>query len=70
MKAKKKPLAEKTAADLGLDPSQFGEGARKLRILQLVPPPQREAGRIIEGETPEDKARELARVLHEEAKVI
>jgi electron transfer flavoprotein beta subunit len=70
MKAKKKPLEEKTAADLGLDPSQFGEGARKLRILELVPPPQREAGKIIEGGTPEEKAKELARVLHEEAKVI
>jgi electron transfer flavoprotein beta subunit len=70
MKAKKKPLEEKTAADLGLDPSQFGEGARKLRILELMPPPQREAGKIIEGGTPEEKAKELARVLHEEAKVI
>ena len=70
MKAKKKPLEEKTLADLGLDPSEFGEAARKLRILALTPPPQREAGRIIEGETPEEKAAELARLLHEEAKVI
>ena len=70
MKAKKKPLEEKTLADLGLDPSAFGEGGRKLKILELVPPPQREAGKIVEGETPEEKARELVRMLHEEAKAI
>ncbi|MCJ7594615.1 MAG: electron transfer flavoprotein subunit beta/FixA family protein [Desulfobacterales bacterium] len=70
MKAKKKPLEEKTLADLGLDPSDFGEGARKLKILQLTPPPARKAGRIVEGATPEAKAAELARLLHDEAKVV
>ena len=70
MKAKKKALEEKTLADLGLDPSQAGEGARKLKIMELTPPPQREAGKIIEGESPEEKAAELVRLLHEEAKLI
>ena len=70
MKAKKKPLEEKALADLGLDPAEFGEGARKLKIVELTPPPQREAGKIIEGESPEEKAAELARLLHDEAKVI
>jgi electron transfer flavoprotein beta subunit len=70
MKAKKKPLEEKTLADLGLDAAEFGEAGRKLKILELTPPPQREAGKIVEGETPEEKAKELARLLHEEAKVI
>ncbi len=70
MKAKKKPLEEKTLADLGLDAAEFGEGARKLRILELTPPPQREAGKTVEGETPEEKAKELARLLREEAKAI
>ena len=70
MKAKKKPLEEKTLADLGLDASQVGEGARKLKIMELTPPPQREVGKIIEGETPEAKAAELVRLLHEEAKII
>jgi len=60
----------RTLADLGLNASEFGEGARKIKILELTPPPQREAGRIVEGETPEGKAKELARLLHEEAKVI
>ena len=70
MKAKKKPLEEKSLGDLGLDPSEFGEGGRKLKILELTPPPEREAGKIIEGDTPQEKAAELARLLHEEAKVI
>ncbi len=70
MKAKKKPLEEKTLEDLGMDPSEFGEGARKLKIMEITPPPQREVGKIVDGETPEEKAAELARLLHEEAKVI
>jgi electron transfer flavoprotein beta subunit len=70
MKAKKKPLEEKTLADLGLDAAEFGEAGRKLKVLELTPPPQREAGKIVEGETPEEKAKELVRLLHEEAKVI
>ena len=70
MKAKKKPLEEKTLADLGIDPSQVGEGARKLKIVELTPPPKREAGKIIQGETPEEKAAELVRLLRQEAKVI
>ena len=70
MKAKKKPLEEKTLGDLGMDASEVGEGARKLKILQITPPPQREAGKIIDGETPEEKAAELAKLLREEAKAI
>jgi len=70
MKAKKKPLEEKTLADLGLNPSEFGEGARNLKILELTPPPARKAGKIVSGDTPEDKAKELVRLLHEEAKII
>ena len=70
MKAKKKPLEEKTLADLGLDAGEVGEGAQNLKVQELTPPPQREAGKMVEGESPEDKAAELARLLHEEAKVI
>jgi electron transfer flavoprotein beta subunit len=70
MKAKKKPLEEKTLAGLGLNPAEFGQSARKLTIVKLTPPPERKAGRIIAGDSPEAKAAELARVLHEEAKAI
>jgi electron transfer flavoprotein beta subunit len=70
MKAKKKPLEEKSLSDLGLDAGEFGEGARKLKVVELTPPPQRQAGKIIDGDSPEAKAKELAKLLHEEAKVI
>lgn len=70
MKAKKKPLEEKTLANLGLNPSEFGEGARNLKFIELTPPPVRKAGKIVPGDTPEAKAKELAKLLHEEAKVI
>ena len=70
MKAKKKPLEEKKLADLALDAAEFGEGARKVKILELTSPPERKAGKVIEGDTPEQKAAELARLLHEEAKII
>lgn len=71
MKAKKKPLAVKNLVDLGLNPSDFGRSSAKILITSLEPPPQRAPGRIINGNLDtEGKARELVRVLHEEAKVI
>lgn len=70
MKAKKKPLAEKKLSDLGLNPAEFGEANRKLKVIELSPPPERKAGKKVEGETPQEKAANLAKLLHEEAKVI
>jgi electron transfer flavoprotein beta subunit len=70
MKAKKKPLDEKTLADLGVNPSEAGVAGSKTKIIKLTPPPQRKAGRIIEGETPAEKASSLVKLLHEEAKVV
>jgi len=70
MKAKKKPMEEKTLSDLGLDAAEFGEGARKVKIVELTPPPARAEGKIVGGETPQEKAAELAKLLHDEAKVI
>ena len=70
MKAKKKPFDEKTLSDLGLDAAEFGEGARKVKVLKITPPPAREAGKLVEGETPQEKAAGLAKLLHDEAKVI
>lgn len=68
MKAKKKPLDTKTLADLGFDPQTFP--AVKMSITALTPPPERKGGRVIEGETPQEKARELVRILHEDVKVV
>jgi electron transfer flavoprotein beta subunit len=70
MKAKKKPLEEKSLNDLGLDGVEFGVAARKLKVLEFTPPPERQAGKIVEGETPQEKAENLAKLLREEAKVL
>lgn len=70
MKAKKKPLAIKDLAALGLDPSEFGANAAKILITSIEAPPQRAPGRIIDGGLDTaGKANELVRALHEEAKV-
>jgi len=66
MKAKRTPVTTKTLADLG--PAAEGAGART-EVLGLVPPPKRQAGRLIQGE-PEGVVRELIRSLREEAKVL
>ncbi len=65
MKAKKKPVAAKKAGDLpgvaGLKPT--------LTLESMSPPPPRPECKFIEGE-PADMARELVRLLREEAKAI
>jgi electron transfer flavoprotein beta subunit len=68
MKAKKKPLDTKTLADIGLDSAKVGEPVIRIKAMKF--PPEREGGTIIEGETAQDKAVELVRLLHEDAKVI
>ncbi len=71
MKAKKKPLANKTLADLGIDSSEVGPDARKLELIRMEMPPERQPGRIIDGDLDiEGKAKELVRVLKEEVKII
>jgi hypothetical protein len=46
-----------------------GDGPGGLEFISIAPPPPRPACRFIEGE-PEQMARELVRVLREEAKVV
>ena len=58
----------KTLADIGLDSEKVGEPVARIKSMQF--PPEREGGRIIEGETAQEKGVELVRLLHEEAKVI
>ena len=70
MKAKKKPVDVKTLADLGIDPASVGAANRKVKVKALNFPPERQAVKMIEGESAQDKAAELVRVLREEAKVI
>jgi electron transfer flavoprotein beta subunit len=70
MKAKKKPLEEKKLADLGVDAGEVGRAASMCRVTGMSLPPERAPGRIIEGETAEEKAVEFVRLLREDAKVI
>ncbi len=70
MKAKKKPLAKKTLADIGISPAEVGKACAKAKILRLSFPIPRKAGIMIEGETPEQKAAILVKLLREKAKVI
>ncbi len=65
MKAKKKPVQVITAADIpDADAATCGT-----QLVSLTPPPTRVACKIVDGE-PEEMARELVRLLREEAKVI
>ena len=64
MKAKKKPVIVLTAGDLSIE-----GGVDGTKFESLAPPPPRPACKIIEGE-PAEMAKELVRVLREEAKVV
>lgn len=66
MKAKKKPLETKTAADLGLTITANTSGER----ITLQTPPERSAGRIFQGQSADEMAQELIKGLREDAKVI
>jgi electron transfer flavoprotein beta subunit len=70
MKAKKKPVDARTIADLGIDPATVGAANRRVKIKKLNFPPERQAVRMVDGETAGDKAAELVRILHEEVKLI
>jgi len=68
MKAKSKPLEVKSLSDIGLNPDAVDKPLTRIKAMNL--PPERKGGRIIEGETPEEKAAVLVKALHEEAKII
>ena len=71
VKARKKVIEMKKLADLGFDPTDFGGSKAGIRIVSMEMPPQRKPGKIIDGGLDtEGKARELARLLREEAGVI
>lgn len=69
MAAKKKPLETWGAADLDLAPDSVGAKGAYTTYLKLELPPKRSEGKILTME-PAEAARELARLLREEAKAI
>ncbi len=68
MGAKKKPIAEKKLSDLGVPEAEPANAKVRWRKLELPPP--RQACKIIPADDPAAAARELVRLLREEAKVI
>ena len=50
-------------------PARRQRPAPMLEVVEILPPPERPAGRVIPGE-PADAAKEVVRLLREEAKVI
>jgi electron transfer flavoprotein beta subunit len=50
MGAKKKPLDTHAAGDVEIDAALVGEGGSKTAVLEINPPPEKEAGEIIEDE--------------------
>lgn len=67
MAVKRKTIPEWTAEDLDLDPADVQ--AHDVEFVHIDPPPERQPGRIIDA-PPEEAAKELVRLLREEAKVI
>jgi electron transfer flavoprotein beta subunit len=65
MGAKKKEIAVKGLADLGVSAAP----PAKMKAPKYSLPSPRQGGKLIPGEAP-DAARELARLLREEAKVV
>ncbi|HEY3204879.1 MAG TPA: electron transfer flavoprotein subunit beta/FixA family protein [Thermoanaerobaculia bacterium] len=68
MAAKKKPVAEKKLAELGVPEADPAQAKTRWRKLELPPP--RQAVRLVPGDDPAAAGKELVRLLREEAKVI
>lgn len=69
MKARRMPIELHSLESLGMDHDSVGAGTR-VNVDGLTVPPARGAGRVIESDSPEEAARELARLLRDEAKVL
>ena len=66
MAAKRKQVPVISLQELGIEESDLES---KLELVNLSPPPTKEAGKKIEEE-PEEAAKQLVKFLHEEAKII
>jgi electron transfer flavoprotein beta subunit len=69
MKAKKKEIRKVALSDLPLEAGAAGSEAAQASIVKFHPLPERPPVKMIEGE-PAQQAKELVRLLREEAKVI
>lgn len=69
MQSKKKPIDTKDLAAIGIDASQVGPAVAQVCVKSYALKPEREGGRIVEGDTP-DAVAETAGLLANEAKVL
>lgn len=70
MRAMKTTPKAISASELNFSPEEVGSDGARERVIGFRSPPKRHPVKIIEGRGPEDKGRELVRILREEAKVI
>ncbi|MGH2449758.1 MAG: electron transfer flavoprotein subunit beta/FixA family protein [Candidatus Limnocylindria bacterium] len=65
MGAKKKQLDTKASADVGIEADRVGEGGSRTTVLALNPPPEKEAGEIIEDEDTNETVEKIVAWLDE-----
>jgi electron transfer flavoprotein beta subunit len=65
MGAKKKQLDTKSTGDVEIDTSKVGEGGSKTAVLSINPPPEKQAGEIIEDEDTDETVQKIVAWLDE-----
>src|SRR5881275_3629286 len=65
MGAKKKPLDTKAIGDVGIEGDRVGESGSRTAVLELKPPPEKQAGEIIEDEDTDETVQKIVSWLDE-----
>jgi len=65
MGAKKKPLDSKASGDVGIEAGRVGQDGSRTAVLALNPPPEKEAGEIIEDEDTNETVEKIVAWLDE-----
>src|SRR5438874_10443056 len=65
MGAKKKQLDTRSASDVGVEGDKVGEGGSKTEVLAINPPPEKQAGQIIEDEDTNETVEKIVAWLEE-----
>ncbi|MFN8112997.1 MAG: electron transfer flavoprotein subunit beta/FixA family protein [Solirubrobacterales bacterium] len=65
MGAKKKPLDTKGAGDVGIESDKVGESGSQTQVLGINPPPEKQAGEIIEDEDTNETVEKIVAWLEE-----
>jgi electron transfer flavoprotein beta subunit len=65
MGAKKKPLEAKATGDVDIDTGEVGEAGSKTQVLAINPPPEKQAGEIIEDEDTNETVEKIVAWLDE-----